>query len=405
VTVAPISPSHGVEMRIAIVSTFPPAACGIGTYSAKLRDALRGAGITATVLAEDVAGAPDQDGVVRAWHRRDRWVGAIVERVRAAVPRPAVVHVQHEEAILGQDGRMPALCEALRALGVATVVTLHSVYRGGLGWLPGRWGAIKFQRALGRAADRLIVHQQRGGADWLAAQDVAATVIPHGTELLALPPAAEARRALGYGASDRIVLSLGFIHRRKGTHTLLRAFGDVVHDIPEARLVIAGRPRTRTPFDAVYRRHLERLMRPGLGRWIDYRPGFLDDTDVIRLLAAADVVSLAYNQPYGSASGILHTALGAGRAVLCARQLKFADAIDAWGERPAGLYPAAGRPADWARALVRVLSDDVLRGHLAERSSSLAAATAWPAIAARHAEVYRATASAAVPRGSARSLP
>jgi glycosyltransferase involved in cell wall biosynthesis len=377
-------------MHVALVATYPPAACGIGTYTARLGAALAQVpGVRVTVLAEQAEGAAAEPGVIRAWHRRGDWVRGVLEAAREL--RPDVVHVQHEEAILGQDGRMIELCRELTALGIASAVSLHSVYAGGLGWLPGRWAPVRFQRELGGQVGRVIVHQHRGGREWLVAQGLPAdkvTVIHHGTELSEPLDRAQARAALGFGADDKIVLSVGFIHRRKGIHTLVRAFPRVVDAVPNARLVIAGKPAARTPLDAVYRRWLEHLMAPGNGRWLDYRPGFHAEPVVAQLLAAADLVALAYRQRYGSASGILHTALGAGKPVICADQLKFAEAHDAWGDEPAGMFPHPDRPAAWSAAISRALTDDDVYARLVERAHQLARATRWSVVAAEHVEVY-----------------
>jgi glycosyltransferase involved in cell wall biosynthesis len=380
-------------MHVALFSTYPPSQCGIGTYSSYLRDQLAAEGARVTVLAERTG---DDEGrepyVMPCWDRRGDWKSEIIAAVKQV--EPEVIHVQHEEAILGQDRRLPELFDALRHMGVRRVVTLHSVYAGGRGWLPGRWPPVRFQRVLGEASDRIVVHQQTGCADRLAEQGVDnVEVIPHGTILQNLPDRATARATLELPADARIALGLGFIHPKKGTHTVVKAFARVAEEVTGARLIIAGRPRRRTPIDTAYHAWLGRLMKPGIRRgWMDYRPGFHDTETVRNLLAAADVLVLPYRQKYGSASGILHTALGGGRAVICARGLKFAEAYDAWGEQTPELFPDPGDVAQWGEALTRVLSDDALRARLAERSRRLGEETSWTVVARRHLELYDAIA-------------
>lgn len=381
-------------MHVALVSTFPPAKCGIGGYSAELVAALRQAGIRVTVLAETVPGAPTGDGIVRCWDRRGAWPRDVAAEL--ARLRPDVVHVQHEEAILGQDGKLPALLARARALGVGAVVTLHSVYAGSVG-VPGlRWSSVAFQRELGRIADRVIVHQVSGCRDRLLEQGVAAeavTVIPHGTRAVALPEPDEMRRSLDLDAAALRVLAIGFIHKKKGLHTLVDAFPDVVRAVPSARLLVAGSFRRR-PWDHGYRLRLRAKMRAGLAAgWLELREGFHDDTAMLGFLAASDVVALPYRQRYGSASGVLHLALAAGKPVVCASGFKFAEAADAWGDEHPELFPAPGDSRAWAAALTALLEQAEARARLAELSRLLGQRTAWPRVAALHLESYRAIAA------------
>ena len=386
-------------MRVALVSTFPPARCGIAKYTANLRAALRERGdVDVTVLAERLAAdEATEPQIHRAWHRRDDWVSTILAAVDEVEPH--VVHFQHEEAILGQNRQLPRLLEGLRQRRIGSVVTLHSVFSKGRGWLPGRWPAVTFQKALGSAVDRLVVHHRTGCRDPLLGQGVPnekVHVIAHGTALEPLPSRERARAALGIGNDERVALSLGFIHFRKGTHTLLSAMRRVVDRVPGSRLIVAGMPRSRHPVDWAYRLLLRWRRRHGLrAGWLDYRPSFHSVEDVRNFLAAADVVALPYRQSYGSASGILHTALGGGCPVVCANGLKFAEALDHWGADIPDLFPRPGHVAQWADALIRVLSDDALREEMAVRSRALGEATSWCKVAQRHVEVYREAARVA----------
>lgn len=382
-------------MHVALVSTFPPARCGIGGYSAELAAALRQAGARVTVLAEEAPGAADVDDgdTLRCWNRRGPWQRELAARLESL--RPDVVHVQHEEAILGQDGKLPELFGRARALGVGAVVTLHSVYDGALG-VPGlRWSPLAFQRELGRAADRLVVHQRAGCADRLLAQGVEAervAVIPHGTRELALPSRADARAELGLDEDALTVLAIGFIHKKKGLHTLVDAFGDVARAVPRAQLVVAGSFRRR-PWDHAYRLRLRAKMRPGQDAgWLVLHEGFHGDDAMRAYLAAADVVALPYRQRYGSASGVLHLALAAGRPVVCASGYKFAEAAEAWGDAHPDFFPAPDDAPAWARALTRVLEDADTRTELAERARTLGQETSWPRVAGLHLDTYRAAA-------------
>jgi glycosyltransferase involved in cell wall biosynthesis len=369
---------------VGLVAPYPPARCGIGDYTAALARAL-GDEVDVEIIAERCG------ELRRAWHRREDWPKQILAAaVRAQVQ---VAHVQHEESILGQDARLPWLVDALRAQGIATVVTLHSVYGAGPAWPPWRMPAPRFHRALVAAGAVLVVHQRRGMADRLMTQGVPTArvaIIPHGTPELALPERASARAALDLPADTPIAAFLGFIHPKKGVDTLVRAFV-ATRAAAERRacLVIAGEHRDRSPIDRVHARRLTALVDDACARaHVVFRPGFIPPEDLPAYLAAADVLCLPHRQAYGSASGVLHNALAAGRAVVCADGLKFAELVDRLPAALSGLCPPPGMVGPWAEALDAVLGDGALRVQAAAFARRLGADTSWAVSALQHRLLY-----------------
>lgn len=386
-------------MHVAFVSTFPPSNCGIGHYSASLVEAMAAVDeqLRFTIVAEDAPGQEthesDQIRVVRCWDRKRRWLEDVYGAIRDA--EPDLVHLQHEEALLGQDAQLPTLAARLAADGIPCVITLHSVYSGHFGWLPGRWGPQRYHRALRDAGCQLIVHQRRGCEDSLQRQGIPInqlSVIAHGTPKIPAIDKGEARQTIGVPDDALLAVSLGVIHPKKGTHTVVKAFTEVSRRHPKARLLIAGKARERTPLDTLYNAWLRRLMGPGLrGGWVDERPGFHSREAMDNFLAAADVFVLPYRQKYGSASGILHNALGAGKAVICSDGPKFAEAQEAWAGELPDMFPGANDVPGWSRALSLALGDQALRKRLEELSRALGQSTSWPVVAEQHIGAYEAT--------------
>jgi glycosyltransferase involved in cell wall biosynthesis len=385
-------------VKVVFLSTYPPAPCGIGDYTRALRHAVeRGAPGPATSTTVEVVAerhpavqAEVDPQVERVWQRRGPWDVAAAAAVIAR--RPAVLHVQHEEAILGQDGRLIRFLEAVGKAGIARVVTLHSVYGGRLG-VPYIWSPPPtFHRAIAAHAEAIVVHQHEGGQDFLERQGVPAhkiQVIAHGTPHVDGGPRDAARARLALPANAPLALFLGVIHRKKNLHTLLVAAAGVAAAVPGFRLVIAGRLRDRNLLDARYGRLLARLMRPGIAAgWLDFRGGYLPAGDIPAYLAAADVVLLPHDQRYGSASGVFHLALGAGRALVCSSSPKFGEARELLGHQiPEAIVPARDAGA-WQRSITTLLRDPALRQRAEALSRSGAHATAWPALGARYRALY-----------------
>jgi glycosyltransferase involved in cell wall biosynthesis len=110
-------------------------------------------------------------------------------------------------------------------------------------------------------------------------------VVPRGRDpgVLGEPGAARravARRRIGAGDADTVVLAIGRHEFQKGFDVLVRAFAIVTGVVPHARLLVAGRKGTATSELTVLVREL------GLGERVELL-GFRDDAP--ELLCAADV--------------------------------------------------------------------------------------------------------------------
>ncbi len=380
-------------MKIVFFSTYPPAPCGIGEYTRQLRQAVERQ--TTDTLIEVVAerygnAAQELDpNVERAWQRNSIWNHEAAAAVIAH--HPDLVHVQHEESMLHQDGRLIRFLMALGDAGIARVVTLHSVYGGRIGlnlW----WPPSKFHRAIAANAEAIVVHQQLGGRDTLERQGIAPHkihVIPHGTSLLVCASRAEARARLNIPVDAKVALFFGVIHRKKNLHTALAAAGRVAKRLPEFRFVIAGRPRERNPVDTLYFKQLARSMRPGIAAgWLDFRNEFVPNQAIVDYLAAADLVLFPHDQSYGSASGVFHLALSAGRAVVCSTSPKFGEAREIFGGHIPVAFAQTRDVRAWARAIETMLSRPELRRKAEELAKDAAASTAWDALATTYLQLY-----------------
>jgi len=383
-------------VKIVFFSTYPPAPCGIGDYTRQLRQAVerQSSDTLIDVVAERHPAVTEEldTNVVRGWQRRGTWN----EEAAAAViaRKPELVHIQHEEALLHQDGRFIRFLEALGKAGIARIVTLHSVYSGSIG-LNLLWPPTKFHRALAANAEAIVVHQREGGRDTLERQGISADkihVIAHGTAILEYRPRDEARARLNIPLDGKVALFFGVIHRKKNLHTVLSAASRVAPRLPGFRFVVAGRQRDRNPIDALYARRLARLMQPGiLAGWLDLRKGFIPAQAIADYLAAADLVLFPHDQRYGSASGVFHLALGAGRATVCSSSPKFGEAREIFGRHiPAAVAPTRDVEA-WATAIQTMLASSTLCREAETLASRAAAETSWDVIANRHLELYHLT--------------
>ncbi len=374
------------EWKIAFVSPSPDRRNGIGVYSARLADELKRQDPSCAVItAADLMPRPANVRAGGDWRGREfppRWAGPLLRALDET--RPRIVHIQHG-LYIGPGRELVRFLAGLRDRGIAGVVTLHGV------WPPSplrRWPS-RLYRLLAGKADGVIVHQEAGARKLLLDHGVAAeriAVIPHGTW-----DADEAARAGAPEATDsKVVLFAGNIFRRKGLHVVLRAFPEVVRRVPRARLLVVGKERANNLLDRLYLLWLHGRMRRGLREgWLLRRQGYVPDAEFLDCIAGSAAAVFPYLRRYGSASGVFHHVLAAGRPALCSAVPTFAEAEAAWGERLPGLIVAPGDASGWSRSLVRVLNDDAFRERAAAASRELGRRSSWSEVARLHLRLYR----------------
>jgi glycosyltransferase involved in cell wall biosynthesis len=173
--------------------------------------------------------------------------------------------------------------------------------------------------------------------------------------------------------------------------------------VPDVRLIVAGSIQNRGWYNRLYHRICRRLASvPGLAARVEWREGFVPPDEVAGLFGAVDLVLLPHAQCYGSASGVVHRALGAGRLVLCSRSAKFAEI----GQHVSPDLTVATLDARaWAARIEQLLRDEAERHALSIRVRTYADQTAWPRVAAQHLLLYERLRSARAAAGAARRAP
>lgn len=381
-------------MRIGLVTTFPPQRCGIGTYSAALTEAVGSLpDVQLIVLAEKHANRPvvtpnGSQALVEAFDRRADWVSEVVQAATDA--KVQLVHFQHAPDILGFDDRMPQVCRQLRAQHIASVVTMHTVYCDQAARIERRANPAAFHAALSRAADSIVVHQAEGTIDVLrghGADVERIAVIPHGTGAMPRVDKLDARAQLDLPTDALVLLQLGFIHPQKNPHTPLRALGRIRHTRVPVHLVVIGAVQNPSWFNRAYIAALRGMIRLyDLGDRVRLHVRFAEEEELPVFFGAADVALLPYWQLYGSASGIVHLTLAAGKPMLVSDSPKFAEVRDLLG--PEFVAPALN-PEAWAEKIENLAADPQLLKSAASRVEQHAQETAWSRVGQQTKELYR----------------
>ena len=374
-------------MRTAIVSTYPPRACGIGAFAADVR---------ATLLRVDGIERTDLVAVVNEPSRPQRHglLGTIAQNVRGDYVRTArmlgrldvdVVLLQHEYGIFGgTDGEY--VLSFARNLSQPLVVTLHTVLSE-----PTPHQAEVLTELCGEA--ELVTVMTETALQLLVASGACpeekVRVVPHGAPTRLTARAANERDDPNPRSAngDRFLLStFGLISAGKGLETVIEALPAITERHPEVVYVVAGRthPDVSRREGERYRLMLERrVVELGLDDNVEFDDRFLAIDELSDLLAATDVFVTPYHGREQIASGALTFAIAAGCGVV-STPYWYAQDMLASG---AGTLVPFGDPAALADAVCDYIEQPETLAAARAEARRIGSALAWPSVAKATAAV------------------
>jgi glycosyltransferase involved in cell wall biosynthesis len=385
-------------VRTALVSTFPPRACGIGAFAADLRSSLLG---TDTIEIADLLAVVHEPSKPQ----RRGLLATIAQAVRGDYVRTArmlgrldvdVVLLQHEYGIFGgRDGEY--VLSFARELAQPLVVTLHTVL------CEPTPHQAEVLTELCREAELVIVMTDtalRLLVDSGTCSEEKVRVVPHGAPARLIARAATVRADGVHRATDDIddfqLSTFGLISSGKGIETVIEALPTVVERYPNLVYTIAGRthPDVERREGERYRLMLEqRAFELGLGTHVVFDDRFLSVDELSSLLGRTDVFLTPYASREQIASGALTFALAAGCAVVSTPYWYAQDMLSSG----AGLIVPFDDPTAVAAAILSYLDhpDELVAAQT--EASRVGSTLAWPAVAEATASVL-AEASALAPR-------
>jgi glycosyltransferase involved in cell wall biosynthesis len=303
--------------RIVLIGGYTPRRCGIATFTADIYESLVAASpdIAVDVYAMTPAlGHIDFNDVVTA---------AIVEGDPASFLAAALqinrsgadaVWLQHEFGLFGgTSGDM--ILELVDRIAAPLIVTMHTVIPD-----PDRAQMEVMQRLVARAS-KLVVMSEHGrlllqtvyGAD---ADQIA--LIPHGVPDRPFGRVAQFKSKFGF-SNRQVLMTFGLLSPGKGIEAVLSALPAIIADHPTVLYCIVGatHPNLLAFEGEAYREQL-RAQAKSLGienhiQWVDT---FVETTELLDLLEAADIYVTPYLGAAQSTSGTLSYAVALGKAVV-----------------------------------------------------------------------------------------
>ena len=359
--------------QVALVSTYPPAMCGLATFTESLRGALAVArgddrGLDVIELMDDRQSPPNDRQEVLA-----RLDPADPTSMRTAAERLAghdVVILQHEYGIWGPHmGR--GVIEFAEMLRSGLITTLHTL-------LP-RPSLIQEEIIKGLAQRSMFtVVQTCSGRDLLVRRyrvdPRSIVVIPHGTGR-SLRSVAEARRGRARSGAPRL-LTWGLIGPGKGLEWSLRALSFLKESHPDIRYTIAGRthPKVLASEGEAYRQSLLAIVSSlGLEDNVDFIDDYLSQDTLDTLLTDTTIAVLPYDSSDQMVSGVLVEAVSATVPVVATT---FPHAVELAEGGAVATVPHR-RPDSLAGAISRLLKSGTALEEMARAQRRMAVGFEW----------------------------
>ena len=355
-----------------LLSTFPPTACGLATFTAALADGLVETGATAGVVRVADGRRSSDPRVVG---ELDNGVPASIDAAADLLSRGDVAIVQHEYGLYGgPDG--DEIVGLLRKLTVPSIVVAHTVL------LEATDHQRRVLEEVADLAGRLVVMTEAARTRLCNLFDVdpgKVATIPHGAAV----PAPRHRLA---PPARPMLLTWGLLGPGKGIEWAIDALAELSDLRPRPQYVIAGRthPKVLAFEGDVYRDMLvERTWTRGVANSVTFDSSYRTVRALTHMIQDAAVVVLPYDSRDQVTSGVLVDALAAGRPVVATA---FPHAVEVLSGG-AGVVVAHGDGPAMASALRRILTDRDLARSMADEAARIAPTLRWSTVAGQYADL------------------
>jgi glycosyltransferase involved in cell wall biosynthesis len=185
------------------------------------------------------------------------------------------------------------------------------------------------------------------------------------------------RDEFGFNQKEKVILIFGAIRPYKGIDTALRAFSEVVKQIPEARLLIAGKLWER------WDRYEDIISDLNLSDYIKKYLKYIPSNKVEKFFVASDLVLLPYHH-FDSQSGVGATALAFHKPMIVTETGGLSDLVS---DR---LYIVPPKdPEALAEKIIFCLKDVSRLARMSEEGHQIAEDISWHVIALKTLSVYK----------------
>lgn len=304
-------------MKIALISTYRPRQCGIGSFSKNLFNSLpiqhvnRSESFVVAINDADneYRYPPEVRHIIRE-DDHDTYLEAaeLINRSGADI-----CVVQHEYGIFGGQNGVYIL-SLLHSLEIPVITTLHTVLK------KPSYNELYIIREIHKLSQQVVVMAHKAVEllrNVYAIPPDKISVIHHGVPDIRYDRTL-IRRELGV-ADKKLLLTFGFIGRNKGIETVISALPSIVAQHPDVVYVVLGKthPNVLKHSGEEYRLFLHRLIKKlDLEAHVIFINEYASQEDLFKYLTASDIYITPYLNEAQITSGTLSYALGVGSAIV-----------------------------------------------------------------------------------------
>ena len=360
--------------HIALIGNSLPRRCGLATYTSHVLQALRDRFPTLAIdhyAMNDPGRIYDYPDSVTDTIRQEENDDYMNAAARIEASGAELVFVQHEFGIFGGPAGS-YLLELLERLSIPIVITLHSVID-----LPTVEQREVMDR-LARCSSKLIVMAEKGRSilkETYGVPDRKIALIPHGVPDR---PFTSPERSKGHFELDskNVLLTFGLISPNKGIETMIEAMPAILAVHPNTQYVVAGstHPHLVLHEGERYRMGLCDLAEQlGVSAHVSWIDKFLDEKDLLDLIAAADIYITPYLDLKQITSGALSYAVALGKPVVSTPYYHAVEIITAKN----GILANPGETSAFATAVCELLANHGRRQKMARCAYALGRSMIW----------------------------
>jgi polysaccharide biosynthesis protein PslF len=366
------------NLRVGLLSTYPPKICGLGTFAVALESALTALEARVSVVRVESASSPvtlAPAGVMTLTNGNAR----SVQNAATWLSRSDVAIIQHEYGIYGgPDG--DEVLDILEQITVPSIVVLHTVPK----TPTARQRSVLV--AVTDRVDHVVVMSQAAYARLVDDYGVSArrvTVIPHGAAGVA-----SVNQAPASSTSSPSMMTWGLLGPGKGIEHVIDALVDVRELVPTPHYTVAGvtHPNVLAQDGDQYRSMLmQRATSLGVRELITFDGAYRNTASLHELIATVGVVILPYDSREQVTSGVLVDAIAAGRPVIATA---FPHAVELLSSG-AGIVVPHGDVEAMTSAIHSVLTDPARLTAMGAEARRLAPSLLWSSVAAKYLDLAR----------------